>query len=81
MHLPAASVVLHLASWAGEAQPFLCLLQDWATGIPEPGTGAGQVAAGRCGCPLLLASSCLSDLDSWEVSRAAGTVVGLGLES
>lgn len=81
MRLPAASVVLPPASWAREAQTSRCLIQDWATGIPEPGTGAGQVAAGRCGCPLLSASSCLSDLDSWEASRAAGTMVGLGLES
>lgn len=49
--------------------------------VPEPGAGAGQMPAGRCGCPVLSASSGLGDLDFWELSRASGTRVGLGLES
>lgn len=40
---------------------------------------AGLVAAGRC--PGLSAAFRPSDLDSWEASRAAGTAVGLELES
>lgn len=57
----------------------------WGPSLPWPGWEAAPALAlpgGRSRLvqqPCAITSSHRSDLDSWEVSRAAGTRVGLGL--